>query len=248
MTDIRGSVDQKIINMCNTGECSISHSICVQDVVNAIEKLKLSKADANFKLLSDNLLYGCHELFIHLSMLFNCMFQHGYCPRPMNLSSLIPIPKSTKKSIGDSGNYRAIALGSIIGKILDNVIMFKNIKTLCTNDLQFGFKPKQSTTQCSFVLHEIIDLYERNDSSLYLILLDASQAFDRVKYCKLFDIMLKRNGCSYSLRLLINMYTSQRLRVKWGNTVCDEFTCLNGVKTRWCFVTNFILSAYGCSS
>ena len=33
--------------------------------------------------------------------------------------------KSTKKSIGDSGNYMAIALGSIIGKILDNVIIFK---------------------------------------------------------------------------------------------------------------------------
>ena len=44
--------------------------------------------------------------------------------------------------------------------------------------------------------------------------------------------MLKRNVCSYSLRLLNNMYmyTSQRLRVKWGNTVSDEFTCLNGVK------------------
>ena len=63
MTVIRGSVD--VINMYNTGECSISHKICVQDVVNIIEKLKLSKADANFKLLSDNLLYGCHELFIH---------------------------------------------------------------------------------------------------------------------------------------------------------------------------------------
>ena len=39
-TDISGSVDRKVINMCNTGECSISHKICVQDVVNVIEKLK----------------------------------------------------------------------------------------------------------------------------------------------------------------------------------------------------------------
>ena len=34
----------------------------------------------------------------------------------------------------------------------------------------------------SWRLHEGIDLYECNDSSLYLILLEASQAFDRVKY------------------------------------------------------------------
>ena len=42
--------------------------------------------------------------------------------------------------------------------------------------------------------------------------------------------MLKRNVCSFTVRLLINMYTTQRLRVKWGNTVYDSFTCANGVK------------------
>ena len=158
------------------------------------------------------------------------MFRHAYCPDSMNLSSLIPIPKSTKKSTSDSSNDRAIALGSVIGKILDHIILFKNIDTLCTSELQFGFKPNHSTTQCTFVLHEIINLYQRNSSSLYLVLLDASQAFDRVNYCKLFDAMLKRNVCSFTVRLLINMYTTQRLRVKWGNTVSDSFTCANGVK------------------
>ena len=159
------------------------------------------------------------------------MFRHAYCPDSMNLSSLIPIPKSTKKSTSDSSNYRAIALGNVIGKILDHIILFKNIDTLCTSELQFGFKPNHSTTQCTFVLQEIINLYQRNSSSLYLVLLDASQAFDRVHYCKLFDVMLKRNVCSFTVRLLINiMYTTQRLRVKWGNTVSDSFTCANGVK------------------
>ena len=32
------------------------------------------------------------------------------------------------------------------------------------------------------------------------------------------------------VRLLINMYTSQCLRVYWGDTIADGFTCLNGVK------------------
>ena len=40
ITDIRGSIDRKV--MYNTGECSISHKICVQDVIKAIEKLKVS--------------------------------------------------------------------------------------------------------------------------------------------------------------------------------------------------------------
>ena len=65
---------------------------------------------------------------------------------------------------------------------------------------------------------------------MYLILLDASKAFDRVKYCKLFDILLNRNMCSSYLRLIINMYTTQKLRVKWGDVCSSDFKCINGVK------------------
>ena len=108
----------------------------------------------------------------------------------------IPIVKSNKKAVNDSNNYRAIALSSVIGKILDHIILMKNVNTLCSDDLQFGFKPAHSTSQCIFVLQEIIDLYLRNDSAVYLILLDASKAFDRVKYCTLFDILWNRNMCS----------------------------------------------------
>ena len=70
---------------------------------------------------------------------------------------------------------------------------------------------------CSFVLQEVIELYERNDSSLlYLLFLDASQAFDPVKYCKLIETLFKKYVCNCTVRLLINMYTTQCLRVKWA--------------------------------
>ena len=47
-------------------------------------------------------------------------------------------------------------------------------------------------------------------------MLDASKAFDRVNYCKLFGELLKRDISPIVLRLLLYMYTSQTLRVKWG--------------------------------
>ena len=97
---------------------------------------------------------------------------------------------------------------------------------MSSRDLQFGFKSKHSTTQCTYVLlQEIIDMYTRNKASLYIILLDASQAFDRVDYCK-----LSAETFVNTVRLLINMCTSQNLRVKWGDTITDGFTCQNGVK------------------
>ena len=61
-------------------------------------------------------------------------------------------------------------------------------------------------------------------------MLDTSKAFDMVNYCKLFGELLKRDISLIVLRLLLYMYTSQTLRVKWGHTVSNYFTVRNGVK------------------
>ena len=223
-------VDNGVNNVCNNHECTNNHDITVNDIQCAIKKIKLFKSDACFELFSNNLIYGGNSLYVHISLLFNSMLKHGVTPDNMSLSTLIPIPKSFKRSRNDSNNYRAIALGSVFGKVLDHVILNQNINEMSSCDLQFGFKSKHSTTQCTYVLQEIIDMYTRNKASLYIILLDASQAFDRVDYCKLFELLISRNICNCTVRLLINMYTSQSLRVKWGDTITDGFTCQNGVK------------------
>ena len=57
-------------------------------------------------------------------------------------------------------------------------------------------------------------------------MLDASKGFDKVNYCKL----LKRDILPIVLRLLLYMYISQTLRVKWGHTVSNCITVKNGIK------------------
>ena len=75
-------------------------------------------------------------------------------------------------------------------------------------------------------------MYTRNKVSLYIILLDASQASDRVDYCKLFElhVLISGNISNCTVRVLINMYISQSLIVKWCDTITDGFTCQTGVK------------------
>ena len=51
---------------------------------------------------------------------------------------------------------------------------------------------------------EIIDYYNFNKSDVGVLLLDASKAFDRVNYCKLFNELLKRNISPVLLRLLLD--------------------------------------------
>ena len=66
-------------------------------------------------------------------------------------------------------------------------------------------------------------------SNAFVLMLDASKAFDRVIYCKLFR-ELKRELSTFVIRLLLFMYTNQTLRVKWGSVMSESFTVMNGVK------------------
>ena len=70
--------------------------------------------------------------------------------------------------------------------------MNKQIEALKTSDLQFGFKAKSSTTMCTFMVSETIEYYKSKGSNVHVMLLDASKAFDRVNYIKLFEKLLKR--------------------------------------------------------
>jgi hypothetical protein len=69
-----------------------------------------------------------------------------------------------------------------------------------------------------------------NGSNVNVILLDASRAFDRVNYVKLFVLLKKRKLCPMITRFLIKMYTSQSIRVKWGTSISAMCSVSNGVK------------------
>jgi hypothetical protein len=114
--------------------------------------------------------------------------------------------------------------------VLDLIIMQNNIDIMQSQYMQFGFKSGHSTTQCTFVMDEIIDYYTRHGSSVYLIMLDASRAFERVQYIKLFTLLISRGMCPMYSRLLVNMYTNQCLRVKWNSIFTNKFVICNGVK------------------
>ena len=98
-------------------------------------------------------------------------------------------------------------------KLFDNVVMTSFSSKLTTSELQFGFKAKSSTSQCTFVLKEALAYYVDNKSSVYCTFLDATKAFDRVNYCKLFRLLVGRNLPPLLLRVMLNFYVSNFVRV-----------------------------------
>jgi Reverse transcriptase (RNA-dependent DNA polymerase) len=61
-------------------------------------------------------------------------------------------------------------------------------------------------------------------------LLDASKAFDRIKHSKLFDKLFERKVPVVVIRWLVNLYTSQYIRVSWNFVQSDSFSVGIGVK------------------
>ena len=61
------------------------------------------------------------------------------------MSTLIPIPKNKLTSLSDLNNYRAIALSSLFGKIMDACIINKQCHVFKCHDLLFAYKANHST-------------------------------------------------------------------------------------------------------
>ena len=74
-----------------------------------------------------------------------------------------------------------------------------------------------------------------------MLLLDASKAFDRIEYSTLFSYLRSQNMCSVTLRLIMNMYISQKMQIRFNNVLSSQFTVGNGVKQNHQFYLLFIL-------
>jgi len=80
------------------------------------------------------------------------------------------------------------------------------------------------------VLKETITYYATDNSFVYCSFLDTSKAIDRVHYCKLFRLLVKRGFPPCIVRILINLYTVNQVRILWAGLSSDYFAALNGVK------------------
>lgn len=200
------------------------------EIKEAVHRLKPGKSDGNLGLGSDYFINACDELYVHISFLFSSLAVHGVVPNDMLTSTVIPIPKGRNANVTDSSNYRGITLSSIFCKLFDILILSRYGDCLCSSDYQFGFKAKRSTDMCTMILKESLSYYVNNGGSAYCTFLDATKAFDRVEYCKLFRQLMSRGLPPVIIRLLLNMYVGHVTRVEWNGIFSQSFSVRNGVK------------------
>ena len=80
---------------------------------------------------------------------------------------------------------------------------------LMTSELQFGFLEHSPTIMCSTLLVETVEYYVSNSSTVYVLLIDASKAFDILCHSKLFEVLETYNVCPLIRQLLYNIFYSR---------------------------------------
>ncbi len=107
-------------------------------------------------------------------------------------------------------------------------LIFKLVKhSPSWSPLIFGL----STTVCTLIMKELAWYYKSNETNVYACLLDASKAFDMIKFDKLFQILPER---PFKFRLIILIcsfsYRNQDIKVWWGGWVSSKFYDMNGTQ------------------
>ncbi len=76
------------------------------------------------------------------------------------------------------------------------------------------------------VAKEAVQHYKNNGINVHVSLLQASIAFDRICFIKLFQQLLDHRFPARYISLVMNSYLDQSIYVKWGSTVSHVLNVL----------------------
>lgn len=178
-----------------------------------------------FKTLAPCLMFVLEHIFSH------CIYR-SEVPRSWKFAHVTPIYKE-KGSQSDPGNYRPIAITSIISKVFEKLIYDQLIEHLerngCLSNRQYGYRRKRST---AYAVTDLVEKVRRLQDSrgrkfVGALMLDLSKAFDCLAHHLLLKMLPRFGMCDNSTRLIASYLTGRKQCVKIGFFLSDEkeLTC-----------------------
>ena len=228
------AINSQVASNVNSSNINIEINtpITVNEIINAIRKLKLGKAHGPDNICNEMIKYSANILIDHYKYLFSSIFESTIFPNCWRTSYLTPIHK--KGDINSPNNYRGIAVGSALGKVFLSIINTRISDFLENNDkydkAQNGFRKDHRTSDNIFIFKTMINKIKLLNKKLFVCFVDFSKAFDTVwRNGLLFKLQnLGING--NALTLLKNMYNDVSYIVKVNNEYSDLFHSNIGVR------------------
>jgi hypothetical protein len=213
-----------------------------KEVWKAIRKLQCGKAPGVDGILNTILkeaaaAVGTSKLTDHnpvvdsLVLLFNFVFKHEVWPKRWGQGIIFPLFKEGSRL--DPGNYRPIALLSLIGKLFGSIIECRlsdwSEQTMALADEQGGFRRHRGTPELIFMLREIILTRKALGQPTLTTFIDARKAYDSVwregNYVRLHDLGVR--GKVWRQLQAMNASSESKIRLPFGET--EWFKVTRGV-------------------
>ncbi len=134
----------------------------------------------------------------------------------------------------------------IFTKVIDIVMLMRYSHLLNTTDMQYAFRKRHSTVMCTLVLKEVINYYLNFNSDVYTCFIDATMAFDYIRYDKLFQILIDRGMPALTVRSMLDLYQRQVVRTVWKGHLSRSFGTCNKNTSGRDNLTYLVLCVHGC--
>ena len=92
-------------------------------LTSLFQKLPLSKSPGPDCISAEQLVYADESLHFFLYELFDMCIVHGYAPNSSLNTTVVPICKNKNGNMSDTSNYRAVALATVVSKLLEHFIL-----------------------------------------------------------------------------------------------------------------------------
>ena len=223
-------IQAKLSDMIRADSMGEVNKVTGAVVKEAAGLMKAGKSDVSEGFTSDAILNAADLMYDQLASVYRSWLVHGTVTTSLLACAFLPLLKNALKDPSDTGNYRAIAGSSLLLKLFDKVALLLWGNLLSSDTLQFGYKVGTSTTQCSWLVTEVVNYFLERGTNPIITLLDCSKAFDLCKFSILFTKLIDRGLPPIVVRTLMVVYEDQYAWVKWGGARSSLFPIINGTR------------------
>ena len=202
----------------------------IDELDGAIQRLQYGKAAGPDQVRNEVLKAGGATSKRLLLKLFNWINEQEIVPREWGTSLVTYLHKKGDES--DPGNYRGISLISCLGKLYLSLWATRLTTYLETHlvEEQGGFRPKRSTVDQIFTLHETLLRRRRAGKHTFLYFIDFRKAFDTVWHVGLSKCLWNAGIQGKAWRIMRSLYSILSAQALVDGEASRKVDILQGVR------------------